>query len=99
MRFLRAEATSGARFDCVRTRALAVTRPMRSITWAGVPGLEPVPLRRRDLDTGRDDFIGTIEHGSRAGFLGLAVSPNGKIILYARVSGDGSDVMMLEHFR
>jgi len=85
--------------DCVQARALAVTPPNVLYYLGCAPGIAPVALHRRDLNTGRDDVVGTIAQGSLPGFLGLAVSPDGKTILYARVSGDGSDVMMLENFR
>jgi hypothetical protein len=58
-----------------------------------------VTLHKRDLTTGRDDLLGTIEKGLRDVFLGLAVSPDGKTILYARFVAAGSDLMMLEGFR
>ena len=56
-------------------------------------------VHKRDLTTGRDEVLGTIEKGPRNIVLGLSVSPDGKTILYARFVGYGSDLMMLEKFR
>jgi serine/threonine protein kinase len=85
--------------DCVMSRALAVTRPNNLYYFGCTPGAAPVPLHKRDLTTGRDEVLGTVEKGSRNVFLGLAVSPDGKTVLYARFVGGGSDLMMLENFR
>jgi len=85
--------------DCVMSRALAVTPPNNLYYFGCTPGEAPVPIHRRDLTTGRDEVLGTVEKGSRNVFLGLAVSPDGKTILYARFVGGGSDLMMLENFR
>ena len=85
--------------DCVMSRALAVTPPNNLYYLGCTAGSAPVTLHKRDLTTGRDEILGTIEKGPRNVFLGLAVSPNGKTILYARFVTTGSDVMMLEGFR
>jgi serine/threonine protein kinase len=85
--------------DCVMSRALAVTAPNQLFYLGCTEGAAPVVLHKRDLSTGRDEILGTIEKGPRNVFLGLAVSPDGNTILYARFSGDGSDLMMLENFR
>jgi Tol biopolymer transport system component len=55
------------------------------------------PLLVLDLATGRDRFLGSLEKCDP--MYGLAVSPDGKTILYERVVSDGSDLMMIEHFR
>lgn len=85
--------------DCVMSRALAVTPPNNLYYLGCTSGASPVTVHRRDLSTGRDEVLGTIERGPRKVFLGLAVSPDGKTILYARFVAGGSDLMMLEHFR
>jgi serine/threonine protein kinase len=54
-----------------------------------------VPLYLRDLGTGRDRLLGTFENGQG----GLTVSPDGKTIIYSRIVGEGSDLMMIENFR
>jgi Tol biopolymer transport system component len=53
------------------------------------------PLHRLDLATGRDSVVGVLEkyRGS------LAVSPDGKIMLYTTVTRSGSDLMLVEGFR
>jgi Tol biopolymer transport system component len=52
-------------------------------------------LRRLDLASGKDSVVGVLEkyRGS------LAVSPDGKIILYTTVTRSGSDLMLVEGFR
>jgi Tol biopolymer transport system component len=85
--------------DCVISRALAVTPPNNLYYLGCTAGSAPVTLHKRDLTTGRDEILGTIEKGPRNVFLGLAVSPDGKTILYARFVTTGSDLMMLEGFR
>jgi hypothetical protein len=54
-----------------------------------------VPLLLRDAPSGRDLFLGTLERP----FQGLAVSTDRKTILFARVVGEGSDLMLIENFR
>jgi serine/threonine protein kinase/Tol biopolymer transport system component len=85
--------------DCVMSRALAVTPPNNLYYLGCTSGASPVTVHRRDLTTGRDEVLGTIDRGPRNVFLGLAVSPDGKTILYARFVAGGSDLMMLENFR
>jgi eukaryotic-like serine/threonine-protein kinase len=85
--------------DCVMSRALSVTRPNNLYYLGCTPGAAPVTLHKRDLSTGADEILGMIERGPSNIVLGLAVSPDGKTILYARYTGAGSDLMMLENFR
>ena len=85
--------------DCVMSRALAVTKPNNLYYLGCSPGASPVTLHKRDLTTGLDLVLGTIEKGPRNVFLGLAVSPDEKTILFARFVAGGSDLMMLENFR
>jgi Tol biopolymer transport system component len=84
--------------ECVMSRALAVTPPNNLYYLGCTPGAEPVPVHKRDLTTGRDEVVGTIDKGPRNVVLGLAVSPDGKTILYARFVAGGSHLMMLENF-
>lgn len=56
---------------------------------------DAVPVYLRDLATGRDRLLGTLENW-RSGF---TVSPDGKTILYTKVVGEGSDLMLIENFR
>jgi len=85
--------------DCVMSRALAVTKPNNLYYLGCSPGASPVMLHKRDLTTGLDMVLGTIEKGPGNVFLGLAVSPDEKTILFARFVAGGSDIMMLENFR
>jgi len=54
-----------------------------------------VPLYLLDPATGRDRLLGTLENGQG----GFTVSPDGKTILYTKMVGEGSDLMMIENFR
>jgi len=54
-----------------------------------------VPLYLLDLATGRDRLLGKVEWPLG----GLTVSPDGKTILYMKLGGEGSDLMMIEDFR
>ena len=59
-----------------------------------------VPLLLRDTATGRDRLLGTLER-AWAGELGrgLTVSADGSVILYSKVIGEGSDLVLIENFR
>jgi len=54
-----------------------------------------VPLSLLDAVTGRDRLLGRLEKP----FGGLAVSPDGKTILYTKTVREGSDLMLIESFR
>jgi len=54
-----------------------------------------VPLFLRDTGTGRDRLLGTLERPAA----GLTVSADGKTILYNKVVGEGSDLVLVENFR
>ncbi len=54
-----------------------------------------VPVYLRDLATGRDRLLGQVED-VRPGF---TVSPDGRTILYTKMVGAGSDLMLIENFR
>jgi Tol biopolymer transport system component len=83
--------------DCVASRALAVAPP-NDLYYVGCSNDSPsAPVHRRNLTTGRDEVIWTIPASPK--MLGLAVSPDGKTILYAPFLARGSDLMMLENFR
>jgi Tol biopolymer transport system component len=84
--------------DCVHGRSLAVTEP-NNLYYLGCPSAgAPWSIHKRDLTTGRDEVVGALDK-AHTGFLGLAVSPDGKTILYAPFLARGSDLMMLENFR
>jgi hypothetical protein len=70
------------------------------VYYAGCPfGRRDVPLHRLDTGTLRSRLLGTIT--SQDKFVrGLALSPDGKTILFAKVVGDDdADLMMIENFR
>jgi Tol biopolymer transport system component/tRNA A-37 threonylcarbamoyl transferase component Bud32 len=50
----------------------------------------------QDPATGQGRLLGKVE---RSDTNGLTVSPDGKTILYTKVVGEGSDLMMIENFR
>jgi eukaryotic-like serine/threonine-protein kinase len=54
-----------------------------------------LPLYLLDPATGRDRLLGTLG----TPWEGITVSPDGKTILYAKIVGEGSDLMMIENFR
>jgi Tol biopolymer transport system component len=65
----------------------------------GVPGHPPAALFLLDAATGHDRLLGKLEEAMSGS--GLAVSPDGKTILYVRgqvMPGNG-DLMMIEDFR
>jgi hypothetical protein len=51
-----------------------------------------------DLQTGRDQRLGALE-GLTLRPLGLAVSPDGKTIVYPRDVQTNADLMLIENFR
>ena len=55
------------------------------------------PVHVLDLETGRDRRLGTLE-GLIDRPLGLAVSPDGKTILYPRLTNQNADLMLIENF-
>jgi Tol biopolymer transport system component len=81
---------------CVRDSAFGV----------GPQGVYYVPCDPSDepsvhvmnLETERDQRLGTLE-GLRPRPLGLAVSPDGKTILYPRLTRENQDLMLIENFR
>jgi eukaryotic-like serine/threonine-protein kinase len=55
------------------------------------------PLFVRDPTTGHGRLLGKLDRVE--GAAGLTVSPDGKAILFTKVVGEGSDLMMIENFR
>jgi hypothetical protein len=49
----------------------------------------------RDTVTGRDRLLGTLDRPGP----GLTVSADGKTILYSKMIGEGSDLILIENFR
>jgi serine/threonine protein kinase len=56
-------------------------------------------LHRLDLATGRDQVLGTPENWERWSDGTIAVSPDGRTILYPKAVREGSDLMLIENFR
>jgi Tol biopolymer transport system component len=83
--------------DCVYARGLVVGPA--GIYHVGCPASEGggrTPLFLLDKATGRDRLLGELD----AAFGSIAVSPDGKTVLYTRSGQDqGADLMMIENFR
>jgi len=56
------------------------------------------PVHVLDLKTGRDRRLGTLEGLSRRP-LGLSVSPDGKTIVYSKLTSQNTDLMLIENFK
>jgi hypothetical protein len=54
------------------------------------------PLFLRAPATGRGRLLGKLD---RVQFGDMAVSPDGRTILYTRAVGEGTDLMLIENFR
>jgi hypothetical protein len=54
-------------------------------------------LHRLNPATGRDESLGTLE--KFGGSATIAVSADGRTVLYTKASGEGSDLMLIEGFR
>ena len=80
--------------DCVSLWGYAVAAA--GVYYQGC-GSQPraVPVYLRDLASGRDRRVGTLT-GWSAGF---TVSADGNTLLYTKVVGEGSDLMLIEDFR
>ncbi len=80
--------------DCVRTWGYALRQAgIYHFGCGGDPGA--VPLLLRDTATGRDRLLGTLDRPGG----GLTVSADGKTILFTKVVGEGSDLVLIENFR
>jgi Tol biopolymer transport system component len=82
--------------DCVLSLAYALGQAgIYHVGCGGDP--RAVPLLLRDTATGRDRPLGTLERPAAAG--GLTVSSDGNVILYSKLIGGGSDLVLIENFR
>jgi len=81
--------------ECVRGRGFVPVTGGLYHVGCGGPRAREAPLYLLDLATGRDRLLGQLEGYD----MGLAVSPDGRAILYTRVQGEGSDLMLIENFR
>ena len=79
--------------DCVPWFGFAVGRA--GVYHFGCDTGPDVPLFLLDTVTGRGRLLGRVESPDE----GLAVSPDGKTVLYTRRVREGSDLMMIESFR
>jgi serine/threonine protein kinase/Tol biopolymer transport system component len=61
---------------------------------AGNPG-----LHRLDPVSGRDELLGVLENAELPSDITIAVSPDGRTILYPKVVREGSDLRLIENFR
>jgi dipeptidyl aminopeptidase/acylaminoacyl peptidase len=62
------------------------------------PGQPETSLRLFDPLTGQDRLLGKLETGHGL-FLGMAVSPDGRTVLFTKWVAEGADLMMIENFR
>jgi len=84
--------------DCVRPAAFA-TAGHTVVSVACEPGTRP-PLHSIDMASGRDRLLGRLEHFPPDTLgLSLAVSPDGKTILFKGLLRRGADLMLIENFR
>jgi dipeptidyl aminopeptidase/acylaminoacyl peptidase len=84
--------------DCVRSSAFATAGPT-VVYVACEPGSKPT-LHALDTISGRDRLLGRLEKFEPdMPHVNLAVSPDGKTILYRGVTRKGGDLMMIEDFR
>jgi Tol biopolymer transport system component len=84
--------------SCIREfRGFAVTDD--AVFYAACPDEQvrfpDATLRRIDLASGRDEAIGTLEQYRTK----LAVSPDGRTVVYTSLTRRGSDLMLIEGFR
>jgi Tol biopolymer transport system component len=56
-------------------------------------------LHRLDPASGRDEVLGTLEKSEQPADTTIAVSPDGRTILYPKVVREGSDLRLIENFR
>ncbi len=81
--------------DCVRGRGFVPAAGGLYYVGCGGPQPREAPLYLLDLATRRERLLGHLEGYD----IGLAVSPDGRSILFTRVRGEGSDLTLIEDFR
>jgi len=82
--------------DCVQGRSLA-DGPDGMYYLGCVPYGADSPLHRLDVRSGRSERLGTV--AASIGNVGLAVSPDGRTILFLSGLNRGADLMLVENFR
>jgi eukaryotic-like serine/threonine-protein kinase len=82
--------------DCVNNGGFALrARVLYHVGCVAPLFAREAPLYRLDLATHRDQLLGSLEGLDR----GFTIAPDGQSILYTRVQGEGSDLMLIENFR
>jgi Tol biopolymer transport system component/predicted Ser/Thr protein kinase len=66
---------------------------------AGEPPSVRYSIRFHNLATGRDALIADYQRLPYSGPVGLAVSPDGRALLYSQIDRSGTDLMLVENFR
>ena len=90
--------TGGASTELVKcVRGTNFAAISRGIYYAACDGGTDPRVHWLDPATGRDRVLGSLEN--IAGTPGLSVSPDGRSILYARLTSFSADLMMIENFR
>jgi WD40 repeat protein len=62
-------------------------------------GSSNLPLHLLNPSSGEDRVLGMLERFSSISLSGLAVSPDGRVIVYDRMVREGHDLMLIENFR
>jgi Tol biopolymer transport system component/DNA-binding winged helix-turn-helix (wHTH) protein len=83
--------------DCVRFDAFATAG--RVVFYAACESGWNSSLHAIDMVTGQDRILGRLEHFSHMPHISLAVSPDGKTVLYTAAGQAERDLMMIENFR
>jgi Tol biopolymer transport system component len=84
-------------FSVGRTGVLYYPCRRDAFAWS-LTQVDPLELRLMDPATGRDRLIGTLT-GVADRFWGPNPSPDGRQVLYAKLTNEVQDLMMIEHFR
>jgi Tol biopolymer transport system component/tRNA A-37 threonylcarbamoyl transferase component Bud32 len=85
---------------CAKPSAFGVGR--QGVYYVVCDSLPAPALRVIDPQTGRDQLLGRLEefeNSTNMRSLGLALSPDGKSVLYLRHATDSADLMLIENFR
>ena len=84
--------------DCVRAAAFAPAGD--TVVYVACDPTSRPPLRAINLVSREDRRLGRLEHfPPGAGHVNLAVSPDGKTVLFRSLAGRAGDLMLIEHFK
>ncbi len=89
-----ATATERQLAKCVQWRAFDVAAD--GVYYVACADNADSALHRIDPHTGQDRVLGTLEKHSGHP---IAVSPDGRVILYSKLVSEGADLMLIENFR